>query len=156
MLVAEDEVLIRRHIVRKLAENCPGFEVVGVDVSDTMLARAGEAVELKPRTVTIDRLELLVRPDADHADFVVGCGKGTYIRSLGRDLAKALAAEGAAVVVNYASSKTGAEAVVEAIHAAKLASQQSVYLAMVEAISGLILSVSGRVWAKKPDWISST
>ncbi len=58
------------------------------------LARAGETVELKPRIVTIDRLELLARPDADHADFVVGCGKGTYIRSLGRDLAKALGTVG--------------------------------------------------------------
>jgi len=58
------------------------------------LARAGEPVELKPRTVTIDRLELLARPDADHADFVVGCGKGTYIRSLGRDLARALGTVG--------------------------------------------------------------
>ncbi len=58
------------------------------------LARAGETVDLKPRTVTIDRLELLARPDADHADFVVGCGKGTYIRSLGRDLAKALGTVG--------------------------------------------------------------
>ena len=54
------------------------------------LARAGETVELKARMVRIDRLELLARPDADHADFVVGCGKGTYIRSLGRDLARAL------------------------------------------------------------------
>lgn len=35
------------------------------------------------------------------------------------------------------------EAVIEAIHAAKQASQQSVYLAMVEAVSGLILSVGG-------------
>jgi tRNA pseudouridine55 synthase len=58
------------------------------------LARAGETVELKLRTVTIDRLELLARPDADHADFVVGCGKGTYIRSLGRDLAKVLGTVG--------------------------------------------------------------
>jgi tRNA pseudouridine55 synthase len=58
------------------------------------LARAGEAVELKPRRVTIDRLELVARPDADHADFVVGCGKGTYIRSLGRDLARALGTVG--------------------------------------------------------------
>ena len=58
------------------------------------LARAGEPVELKPRTVTIDRLELLARPDADHADFVVGCGKGTYIRSLGRDLARVLGTVG--------------------------------------------------------------
>jgi len=58
------------------------------------LARAGETVDLKPRTVAIDRLELLARSDADHADFVVGCGKGTYIRSLGRDLARALGTVG--------------------------------------------------------------
>jgi tRNA pseudouridine55 synthase len=58
------------------------------------LARAGEAVELKPRAVRIDRLELLGRPDVDHADFVVACGKGTYIRSLGRDLALTLGTVG--------------------------------------------------------------
>ena len=58
------------------------------------LARAGEAVGLKPRRVTIERLELVARPDADHADFVVACGKGTYIRALGRDLAKALGTVG--------------------------------------------------------------
>jgi len=58
------------------------------------LARAGQNVDLKPRQVMIDRLELVSRPDADHADFVVGCGKGTYIRSLGRDLAQALGTVG--------------------------------------------------------------
>jgi tRNA pseudouridine55 synthase len=58
------------------------------------LARAGGTVELKLRKVTVERLELLGRPDADHADFVVGCGKGTYIRSLGRDLAIALGTVG--------------------------------------------------------------
>jgi tRNA pseudouridine55 synthase len=58
------------------------------------LARAGETVELKPRPVRIDRLELLGRPDADQADFVVACGKGTYIRSLGRDLALMLGTVG--------------------------------------------------------------
>ena len=34
------------------------------------------------------------RPDTDHADFVVSCGKGTYIRSLGRDLALVLGTVG--------------------------------------------------------------
>jgi tRNA pseudouridine55 synthase len=58
------------------------------------LARAGEKVELKPRKVVVERLELLGRPDSDHAEFVVGCGKGTYIRSLGRDLALALGSVG--------------------------------------------------------------
>jgi tRNA pseudouridine55 synthase len=58
------------------------------------LARAGETVELKPRLVTIERLEPVGRPDADHADFAVTCGKGTYIRSLGRDLARVLGTVG--------------------------------------------------------------
>lgn len=44
---------------------------------------------------------------------VTGASKG-----IGAGIAKALAAEGAAVVVNYASSKAGADAVVQAITAA--------------------------------------
>jgi len=58
------------------------------------LARKGEKPDHKPRRVTIERLELLARPDRDHADFGVTCGKGTYIRSLGRDLAQALGTVG--------------------------------------------------------------
>jgi tRNA pseudouridine55 synthase len=58
------------------------------------LARARQPVALKPRRVLIERLELLGRPDADYADFVVSCGKGTYIRSLGRDLALSLGTVG--------------------------------------------------------------
>ena len=40
------------------------------------------------------RFALLERPDADHAVFEVECGKGTYIRSLARDLALALGTVG--------------------------------------------------------------
>ena len=58
------------------------------------LARAGELPDLKPRIVRIDRFTLLERPDADHAVFEVACGKGTYIRSLARDLARALGTVG--------------------------------------------------------------
>ncbi|WP_342626627.1 tRNA pseudouridine(55) synthase TruB [Reyranella massiliensis] len=73
----------------------PVFSALKVDGRRAYdLARAGEAVELKPRRVLIERLEFLGRPDRDHADFVVGCGKGTYIRSLGRDLAVALGTVG--------------------------------------------------------------
>lgn len=73
----------------------PAFSALKVDGRRAYdLARAGETVELKPRKVLIERLEFLGRPDRDHADFLVGCGKGTYIRSLGRDLAIALGTVG--------------------------------------------------------------
>jgi tRNA pseudouridine55 synthase len=57
-------------------------------------SRAGESVELAARNVRVDRFELIDQPDADHATFRVECGKGTYIRSLGRDLAVALGTVG--------------------------------------------------------------
>ncbi len=73
----------------------PVFSALKVDGRRAYdLARAGETVELKPRKVLIERLEFLGRPDRDRADFVVACGKGTYIRSLGRDLAVALGTVG--------------------------------------------------------------
>ncbi len=57
-------------------------------------ARAGEKVRPEPRRVDVHTLELAAVPDADHADFHVVCGKGTYVRSLARDLARVLATEG--------------------------------------------------------------
>jgi len=51
------------------------------------LARADIAVELKSRKVQIDKCELISCDDVDHATFRVQCGKGTYIRSLARDIA---------------------------------------------------------------------
>ncbi|MGH6989822.1 MAG: tRNA pseudouridine(55) synthase TruB [Stellaceae bacterium] len=54
------------------------------------LARAGEAVELKPRQIRIESLDLIECPDPDHAVFEARVGKGTYIRALGRDLGEAL------------------------------------------------------------------
>jgi tRNA pseudouridine55 synthase len=53
------------------------------------LAREGQAVELAPRPARVDRFELIERPDADTAIFHVQSGKGVYMRSLARDLAKA-------------------------------------------------------------------
>jgi len=58
------------------------------------LARDGEAVELAPRTITVHRLELVEIPDPDHAVLTAECGKGTYIRSLARDLGRKLGALG--------------------------------------------------------------
>lgn len=83
------------HFIGDIEQMPPAFSALKIDGKRAYdLARAGETVDLKARQVRIDRLELLDRRDADHADFAVGCGKGTYIRSLGRDLARHLGTVG--------------------------------------------------------------
>lgn len=81
--------------VGEIEQMPPAYSALKIDGRRAYdLARAGEVVDLKSRRVMIERLELTGRPDPDHADFVVQCGKGTYIRSLGRDLALALGTVG--------------------------------------------------------------
>ena len=57
------------------------------------LARAGAPPELAEREVTIKTLALL-DGDGDGARFSVACSKGTYVRSLARDIALALGTVG--------------------------------------------------------------
>jgi tRNA pseudouridine55 synthase len=58
------------------------------------MARAGETPVLAPRQVTIDRLELLdwdgTDPDRPIAIVEVDCSAGTYVRSLARDVGRAV------------------------------------------------------------------
>ena len=54
-------------------------------------ARAGEAIERTPRTIRIDRLELIAF-EPPRFRIAVECGKGTYIRSLVADLGSAVGA----------------------------------------------------------------
>lgn len=54
------------------------------------LARAGQEVHLAARPVHIESLTLIERPDQDHVVLEMRCGKGTYVRSLVRDLARSL------------------------------------------------------------------
>jgi tRNA pseudouridine55 synthase len=57
------------------------------------LARRGKDVPLQPRRVRVDAVEILdyVWP---RLDLAIDCGKGTYIRSIARDLGAALGAGG--------------------------------------------------------------
>jgi tRNA pseudouridine55 synthase len=56
------------------------------------LARAGEAVELEPRPVTVYRAELLWH-EGERAAFEIECSAGTYVRSLVTDLGDAYCEE---------------------------------------------------------------
>jgi tRNA pseudouridine55 synthase len=55
------------------------------------MARKGEKVELKPKVLQIDELELTAfDPKTMQMSIRVVCGKGTYIRALARDIGEAL------------------------------------------------------------------
>lgn len=57
------------------------------------LARAGESVDLKPRVVIVHALSLLSLGE-DRFSIEVSCSTGTYVRSLGMDIACALGTVG--------------------------------------------------------------
>ncbi|MBP3789803.1 MAG: tRNA pseudouridine(55) synthase TruB [Prevotella sp.] len=92
------------HITRELIEQAlqqfrgdiqqvpPLFSAVMVDGHRAYkLARKGSDVELKAKTVHIDEIELThFDPESMQMSIRVACGKGTYIRSLARDIGAAL------------------------------------------------------------------
>ena len=68
----------------------PKFSAIKIDGERAYdLARAGGVVEIKSRPVRVDKFALIAATE-DTATFDVDCGKGTYIRSLARDLAAVL------------------------------------------------------------------
>lgn len=90
------------HITRALVEETlqrfvgtieqipPVFSACKVDGKRAYdLARKGEEVELKPKTLVIDEIELL-ECDLPQIKIRVVCSKGTYIRALARDIGQAL------------------------------------------------------------------
>ncbi|MEX1147887.1 MAG: tRNA pseudouridine(55) synthase TruB [Sphingomonadales bacterium] len=73
----------------------PAYSAIKVDGQRAYdLARDGQTVVLAARQVTVERITLLGLPDADHGAFRVVCGKGTYVRALARDMARALGTAG--------------------------------------------------------------
>lgn len=69
----------------------PQFSAVKVDGERAYdLAREGEVMDLKSRPLFVESLTMLSRPDADHVELEMVCGKGGYVRSIARDLGAAL------------------------------------------------------------------
>lgn len=86
-----DEIrLAAARLTGEIMQRPPAFSALKVQGRRAYeLARAGREVELQPRPVTIYRLDVL------HYDFLaltleIECSSGTYVRSLGRDLAELL------------------------------------------------------------------
>jgi tRNA pseudouridine55 synthase len=72
----------------------PAYSALKIDGKPAYArVRAGEEVEMKSREVTVHALDLIAF-DGDSATFSVLVSKGTYIRSLARDIAHALGSVG--------------------------------------------------------------
>lgn len=73
----------------------PAFSAIRLDGERAYdIARSGGTPALMPRQVWVHRLEQVAMPDPAHAVFRVACGKGMYVRSLARDLARILGTYG--------------------------------------------------------------
>jgi len=95
--VRPDAAAIRAALPRftgPIVQTPPAYSALKIDGERAYkLARAGETVVLAERHLTIFALDLL-DARAGAADFAVTCSKGTYVRSLARDLALTLGTVG--------------------------------------------------------------
>jgi len=92
--VAEVEAVLPG-FVGEISQVPPAYSAIKVGGERAYdLARAGETVELAPRTVTIHSARVAEALDPDQVTLEIECGKGTYVRALARDLAAQLGACG--------------------------------------------------------------
>lgn len=69
----------------------PKFSAVKVDGQRAYkLARDGDDVELAARPLWVEEIFMVSRPDADHVEIEMTCGKGGYVRAVARDLGEML------------------------------------------------------------------
>ncbi|WP_417720328.1 tRNA pseudouridine(55) synthase TruB [Salipiger sp.] len=73
----------------------PQFSAVKIDGERAYKrARDGETMEIEARPLLVEELVMTGRPDADHVELEMTCGKGGYVRSIARDLGAALGCHG--------------------------------------------------------------
>lgn len=88
---SEDEVraLLPKYtgVIQQVPPQFSAIKIAGERAYD--IAREGATVDIPPREVEIARLEI-VSHEADRTLFEVECGKGTYVRSLARDMGRDL------------------------------------------------------------------
>ncbi|MBE6453549.1 MAG: tRNA pseudouridine(55) synthase TruB [Alphaproteobacteria bacterium] len=79
------------YFIGKIEQVPPAYSAIKVNGKRAYdLVRKGEKVDIPVREVEIYRLEMIEFLPPESARFVVECSKGTYVRTLGADLAKKL------------------------------------------------------------------
>jgi len=76
--------------IGEIEQTPPQFSAIKIDGERAYdIARDGDVVDIKPREVYIESLEI-IQHDTNEASFKCLCGKGTYIRAIARDLGQEL------------------------------------------------------------------
>jgi tRNA pseudouridine55 synthase len=89
-ITREEVERVLQQFVGEIEQIPPAFSACMVNGKRAYdLARAGKEVELKPKTLVIDEIELL-ECNLPEIRIRVVCSKGTYIRALARDIGEAL------------------------------------------------------------------
>lgn len=105
----------------EIAQTPPMHSAIKVDGQRLYdLARAGASIDVPERQVTIHDLELIAWHNPE-ATLAIGCSKGTYVRSIARDLG-AMAGTGA-MLSSLVRTRSGRFDLAEAIPAAELAAR---------------------------------
>jgi len=93
---SDDEIKEALHgFVGEIQQVPPQFSAVKIDGERAYKrARDGETMEIEPRPLWVEELVMTGRPDADHVELDMTCGKGGYVRSIARDLGEALGCHG--------------------------------------------------------------
>lgn len=96
---ADKIAALSRNYIGEISQIPPAFSAVKINGERAYkLARDGEVVEIEPRIVVIDRLEIIehlqTAGNVDATVFEAECGKGTYVRALARDMGRELGCYG--------------------------------------------------------------
>ena len=143
---AEIEAILPR-FRGEIQQTPPQYSAIKVDGNRAYdLAREGEVVQLEPRPVVIDRLDMVEMVDESTSVFEAECGRGTYVRALARDMGRLLGCFGHVIELRrteVAAFHEDRSVTIEELEAAYAAEDGGVaikgYLQPIElALSGLI------------------
>lgn len=124
------EALLPRYtgVIMQVPPQFSAIKIAGERAYD--IARSGEVVDIAAREIEIGRLDIIDMPDASNTVFEVECGKGTYVRSLARDMGRDLGC--------YGHVSTLRRELVEPFEADDL-----VTIAELEAAAGIVRTAEG-------------
>ena len=75
----------------EIMQTPPQFSAVKIDGDRAYdLARQGAVVDIAARPLWVESLAMISRPDPDHVELEMVCGKGGYVRAIARDLGASL------------------------------------------------------------------